>query len=218
MRIDYALTQYLHRYGNLPLPGMGQLLQSTDSARLSFPDRKIFQPVKKISFSSIQVPDKHLIDWLSAEFEIENEMASALLKEWVTDLLHRIKNGSSLIWHGIGRISSAANEGGEILFENIDGASNLQYSIAAEKVIRSGNTHTVLVGETEKSSTEMEQVLQPKKQKTKKYWPVVVAMLLIFGVASLWLIGVKYPEAWSRKGNNSQISVKESPSRNKWIP
>jgi hypothetical protein len=217
MQIDYALTQYLHRYGSLPLPGMGHLLLSAESARLSFPDRKIFEPQKKISFLSTPVADRHLIEWLSAEFEIDDEKASTLLKEWATDFYQRMKNGSTLIWHGVGRISSATKEGG-LFFEMIDWGSNLQYGIVAEKVIRTGNTHTVLVGETEKSSTEMEQALQPKKQKIKKYWPIVVLTLLIFGVASIWFIGVKYPKAWGRKGNQSQISVKESPTRNKWIP
>jgi len=217
MQIDDALIQYLHRYGNLPLPGLGHLLVSSESATLSFPERKIFEPVKNIAYSSLPVADKHLTEWLSAEFEIDYEKASGLLKEWAAGIRQNIKNGSVLIWHGVGRLYSSAKEG-ELLFEAIDDISNLQYGITAEKVIRTGNAHTVLVGETEKSSREMEQALQPKQQKARKYWPVIVLILFLFGFAAFGFIISTYPEAWSRKGNQSQISVKESPSRFKWIP
>jgi hypothetical protein len=217
MQIDYALIQYLHRYGNLPLPGLGHLLVTTESATLSFPERKIFEPGNKISYSSVSVADKHLIEWLSGEFGIDYEKASDLHKEWATDFREKIKNGYTLIWHGVGRIYSS-QKGGEPLFEGIEEVSNLHYGITAEKVIRTGKTHTVLVGETEKSSSEMEQALQPKMQKVRKYWPVIVLMLLILGFTALWYIASVYPDAWSRKGNQSQISVEESPSRFKWIP
>ncbi|MFO0415100.1 MAG: hypothetical protein ACK50E_05560 [Bacteroidota bacterium] len=218
MQIDYALTQYLHLYGNLPLPGMGHLSVRAESATLSFPERKIFEPVKKISFSPLPVADKHLTEWLSAEFETDYEKASELLKDWATDFRQKIKNRSTLIWHGVGRIYSSSKEG-ELLFETIDDVSDiLQYGITAEKVIRTGHTHTVLVGESEKSSGEMEEALKPKTPKVRKYWPVVVLMLLVLGFTAIWVIVSTYPQAWKRKGNQSQISVKESPSRFKWIP
>jgi hypothetical protein len=217
MKIDYALAIYLYRFGHLPLPGSGHLFIHNEPARLSFPDRKIYPGATHIQFSNTNLAETHLLSWLSLELGADITNVSDRVSSWLNDLKVQLKSGSPVVWQGIGELSISDDE---TLLVQIENPFMLIPSegLTAEKVIRVGAPHSVLVGESEKSRSEMEEALQPKARRSKKLWPYI--LIILFSVAALgfWLIITYYPDAWNRKGNHGPINIEETPSRSHWIP
>lgn len=218
MTIDYALALYLHRYGNIPLLGLGNLSFQNESAKLSFPDRKIYPSVQNIMFSNNSLSEIHLLNWLSKELRIDPATASELYKDWVFRFQNQLKIRKNILWKGIGNLTFTDESGDLVIHKDKDYALQLSEGIHAERVIRSGNTHTLLVGEAEKSSVEMEEALQQKQRARRKGWPYLILLFFVLASVSIWLIIQYYPESWARKGNNIPIRLNETPVRNNWIP
>jgi len=217
MSIDDALAVYFYRYGQLPLPDVGHFFLSYGMANLSYPDRKVYEPEKTISFSSAIVSEAHLVSWLSEECEISYQEAADSLKQWVSRINQDLASGLTLRWHGIGQIKST-KEGGGITIYPDDVPTHNTYGVEAEKVIRTGHVHMVRVGEEEKSSREMEETLNQRKHLARKIWPFIALSLLLAGFASIWLISGRLTQAWNRKGNYKPVQIEDMPIRNQWIP
>lgn len=218
MQLDYTLVLYLHRYGNLPLPGQGHLSFQKQTARISFPDRKIYPGQNHIYFSEKNLPEFHLLKWLSVELGVDYHLASELMNKWVASLIDLLRSDVDVVWHGVGRMR-LSDKNGIIQIEQ-DPALLIQpeLGIHAEKVIRTGVTHSVLVGENEKSSEEMEEALQQKHNRPKKVSQFLLFILFVIGCASVLLISIYFSDAWRRLGNHHPIKAEETPSRNQWVP
>ena len=218
MQLDYALALYLHRYGKLPLPGAGHISIHKETARLSFPDRKIYPAHGHILFSVNSLPEFHLLKWLSSELEVDYHRASELMNEWVSGLVDQLKSEVDVIWEGVGRFYLLEKNGAIQVDQEGVVLTQSDKGIHADKVIRTGTSHVVLVGESEKSSEEMEEVLHKKKSLPKKITGFILIILFVFACASVLLASAYFTEAWKRKGNHHPIKIEETPSRNQWIP
>ncbi len=206
-RMESVLCLFFHRYGRLSLPGFGKLEQIVTPAQLDFPNKKVYAPKVSIKYSVEEGIDPVFINWLSAELSILPAEAEQGLYKFIADLKRRIAATGESRWEGIGVFRLSDDQ--QILVEDISTPD--AGFVIAEKVIRSGSLHTVLVGEAEKSSKDMEVLLSKPKVSLKTYWWVFTCLFFIIGIASLLFIRTYLPESWKRKGNYSPIKIEQAP-------
>ena len=104
-------------------------------------------------------------------------------------------------------------QGNEIQFLPEKNILTVEMPVAAEKIIREHAEHTVLVGEQEMTSTEMEELLTPVLTIKKSRWWILP---LIIGIVVLAFLGWYFYEHGldvSSIGNN-QKAVSENVIKN----
>ena len=206
-RMERVLCLFFHRYGRLSLPGFGKLEQIVTPAQLDFPNKKVYAPKVSIKYSVEEGIDPLFINWLSAELSIPLMEAEQSLYKFIADFKKRIAATGESRWDGIGIFRLSDDQ--QILVEDMS-ITDADF-VMAEKVIRSGSLHTVLVGEAEKSSKDMEALLSKPKVPLKTYWWVFTLLFFVTGVVSLLFIRTYLPESWKRKGNYSPIKLEQAP-------
>jgi hypothetical protein len=95
------------------------------------------------------------------------------------------------------------------LFQTIKGNP-----VTAEKIIRKNTSHSIRVGEQEKTSVEMTEILSASKRKPLNLWWMLAAALFLSALIAI-LYFANYSSQWGTQGNNQKMKVKEMPSLHK---
>ncbi len=93
------------------------------------------------------------------------------------DVKNKISSGEIIDWNGVGTLSRGL--AGEIKFKSA--VNNLGYEepVTAEKVIREKAEHMVRVGEDERTSAEMTEMLNQPEEKKSYWWAYALALALL---------------------------------------
>jgi hypothetical protein len=176
------LYQYLLQYKKLPVPGIGTFLLERKPAVTDFPSRLIYAPVYAVSLSgAVQQPGRNFFQWLGQSLDIAEREAVIKFNNFSFDIKNNIGNGGTINWNGVGVLNKGL--AGEIKLLPADNLI-VEEAVPADKVIRQRAEHTVRVGEQEKTSEEMTELLN-KTEAVKSYWWVWAASLAL--VAMLFL-------------------------------
>jgi len=176
------VTKFLVLHNHLALPGIGNITIETTPAQIDFANRSIVPPQKKILFSKTG-PDEpgKLYSFLSYELKVDEEHAKLAFTGFVSQLRNNLDNNNSICFKGIGTLSKHESE--NIIFEP-ETLPAYDPELPAERVIRNVS-HTVRVGEEEKTSEEMHTALNtPEPIKTERWW-IVAGILAIIGIAAI---------------------------------
>jgi hypothetical protein len=161
--MDELLYQFLIQYKRLSLPGVGSLIILRQPAQSDFFNKAFSAPAFSFAFDQKHdAPSKKLFSWLSA-----------LLK----NKLHEQKN---IQWSGVGAFKT--DEEGNIRFEPAAKKFVFEKDLIAEKVLRANPEHRMMVGEVEKTSSQMTELLsQPEEVKKSNWWvwPLILAIIAI---------------------------------------
>lgn len=172
------LYQYLIQYKELPVPGVGTFLLERKPASVDFPNRSIEPPVYTFAMRPVShMPDQDFFNWLGRLLQIGDRDAVFRFNDFVFDLKKQINDGCSIDWNGVGQLEK--KEGGELLFTPV--VITHDKPVIAKKVIRQFAEHTVRVGEDERTSVEMTEMLSQADEK-KSYWWAYAATIALFGV------------------------------------
>ncbi len=212
-----VLYRYLVKYKKIDLPGIGVLALQMQPAGVEFTDHTFLPPKYFFSFEKMEdVPPEKLFSWLAINLKITEQEAVIRFTDFIYELNRQLKEGKDIYWHGIGTLQKEFS--GEIKF-NAD-KNNLLWleKVVAEKVIRENAEHTILVGETEKTSTEMNELLHPGEVIKRHHWwiwplAVILAAIIFLG----WYFSVNNISGAST-GNNHVISPVEAPAGYYMIP
>ncbi|MDF2383914.1 hypothetical protein JMG10_20715 [Nostoc ellipsosporum NOK] len=176
-----ALYAYLVRYGRLTIPGVGILVVERQAAVMDFTTRTAQPASYRIALqhsaeTGSETAGHRLFGWLAGALNIHQREAVIRFNDFVFDLKKKLRDGARIRWAGVGTLSTGL--AGEIRFEAAVRDFQPETAVTAERIIREQSEHTVRVGEDEKTSTEMKELLAPVPAQ-RNSWLLIAAILLL---------------------------------------
>ena len=200
-----SLYEFLLLNKKISLPGIGTISLCQAPAQHDFPNKQFIAPA---SFFTIDPkndkPSKKLFDWLSSSLNITEWEATKSVNDFSFDLKKKLSEFGEVNWEKIGVLRR--NDIGDLKLEPQNVSLQSEPAVAAEKVIRVKAEHTILVGEKEKTSVEMEEYLAAIPAKKNYTWLIAV----ILTVLAVMFIGWYFSEkgfTTSSAGNQSVIKT-----------
>jgi hypothetical protein len=198
------LYRYFITHKQLMVPGIGTFQLERKPASVDFPNKLIHAPSFSIALHhGNTLPGKQFFAWLAQALRIGDRDAVIRFNDFAFDMRRKIQDGDSINWDGMGKLSLGL--AGEIRFEPSLKDSMLQAPVKAEKVIRDKAEHTVRVGEDEKTSAQMIEMLNQPAAKKNYWW----AWALVLGLLAIMFLGWYFSEhgvGVSSTGNQQKIS------------
>ena len=209
------LYQFLLLQKQLHVPGIGTLLLERKPATIDFPNKKIDPPVYLVVFEPLTgSPSKKLFAWLSQVLHISNQEAVIRFNEFASGLKKQLVDGDIINWNGVGTISKGL--GADVKFTAADPLA-LESPVPAEKVIRDKAEHMVRVGEEERTSVEMTEMLNRQEVKKSYWWVVAAATALVAVMFTGWYFSEHGLDV-SSTGNAARLVPQEATAPYKIIP
>jgi len=184
-----SLYEFLILHKKLSLPGIGTIGLFRNTAQHDYADR-IFTPPSyffKIE-SNNDKPSKKLFGWLYSSLGIAEWDAIKAVNDFSFGLKKKLSDEGEVNWEKVGVFRRDKN--GDIKLESTIVSLQSEQPIIAEKAIRKKYEHTVLVGEQERTSAEMEEFLARPSSKRNYTW--IVALVLT--VLAIMFIGWYFSE------------------------
>jgi len=198
-----SLYEFLLLNKKLSLPGIGTISLCQTPAQHDIPNKQFIAPT---SFFTIDPrndkPSKKLFDWLSSSLGITEWDAIKFVNDFSFDLKKKLSEKGEVNWAKVGVIRR--DNSGDLKLDPQNILLQSELPITAEKVIRVKAEHTVLVGEKEKSSVEMEEYFAESPAKKNYSWLIAV----ILTVLAVMFIGWYFSEkgfSTSSAGNQTVI-------------
>ncbi len=212
------LYRFLLTYKSLDLPGIGTIVLQTLPARSEFVNRSYSPPKYFFLFEKREkIPSEKLFAWLALHFNITESEAVIRYNDFIFDLNRQLKEGKEISWYNIGSFQKEIT--GEIKFESVKKELSWLQDIRAEKVTRENAEHTMLVGESEKTSTQMADILADSSTAPKRnywwVWPlgIIISIIIFLG----WYFS-EHGITSTSTGNNHKISAEPAPAGYKLTP
>jgi hypothetical protein len=201
-----TLYQFLILNKQLSLPGIGTIYLQKTSSELDFGNKIFTSPTYNFKIEhGREMLSKKLFNWISKELYISELDAIRMLNDFSFDLKKKISSESKVNWPKVGMLLK--DNKGEIILDSPSFNLDCEKPVFAEKVIREKAEHTMLVGEMEKSVSEMEELLGEETIKKDYFW--IIAVILC--IASILFTGLYLSEKGlnpSAIGNQSVIKLK----------
>jgi hypothetical protein len=180
-----ALYRYLIKFRKIDLPGIGVVALRMQPAETEFVDHNFLPPKYFFSFEKMEdVPPEKLFSWLAAHFNITEQEAVIRFTDFIFEMNRQLKEGRTIHWHHVGTLQKEFS--GEMKFDTESDLSWLE-NVVAEKVIRENAEHTILVGESEKTSTQMSELLHPEATMRQTHWWIWPLALILAAIIFLGL-------------------------------
>lgn len=187
---DLEFSGLLYRYfslsGNVSIPGVGALTQTRIAAVNEFIGRRMIPPYNTMKFN----PGNHetsteQTDYIGYHSGKDRESVLSGLRILGEALLKHLQVEKKLEWKGIGIFSIAEN--GEILFLPNSIAPDFFSPVEYVHVLRKNAEHSIIVGDGERTSSDMEVFFEVQRTNAgKNKWQKAALMLLI--VSALLLL------------------------------
>jgi hypothetical protein len=173
------LVDYLFKYKQCALPQLGTLQIKNTPASSIFGEQKIAAPIPEIHFSDTINNSQYLQDYIAENKNIStNEAAQQLIK--VVEYIKALQFGESIVLPGAGKFCK--DEHKKITFIADEIPAYFLPAVHAERVVHPNESHTMLVGDTETSTTAMAEYFAEDEPKVKSKWWIWA--LVFFGLAA----------------------------------
>ncbi len=180
------LYEYLLLHKQLTMPGIGTFSLERTPARIHFPDKLVYPPVYNIKLSENTVsPPGQFYQWLGGALHITDRDAVIRFNDFVFEMKKQIGEGDTIHWSGVGTVKKGL--AGEIRFLPDEPAVR-EDPVTAEKLLREKAEHWVKVGETEKTSAEMEAMLALPEEKKSWWWVYALGVGLLAVIFTGWYL------------------------------
>lgn len=197
------LYEFLLLNKKLSLPGIGTIALCQNSAMLDFSNKQFTAPSFYFTIESRNdMPSKKLFDWLSFSIGITEWDAIKSVNDFSFALKKKLSENGEVNWENVGVIRRDNN--GDLKLEMQKILLQSEQPVTAQKVIREKAEHTVLVGEKEKTSVEMEEYFAVSPVKKNYSWLIAVILTVLAVVFIGWYFSEKGFSA-SSAGNQSVI-------------
>ncbi len=179
------LYRYLLQHKQLPVPGIGTFLLERKPASIDFPNKQMKPPMYRFVMKTTElIPSRKLFAWLGAAFNTGEEDAITRFNDFVLDMKKQVAAGDIIHWNGVGTIQKGVAD--EITFSPLAEMLIPEQPVPAAKVLRQKAEHTVRVGEEEKTSAEMTEMLSQPKEKRSLWWAWALAIGLSAVIFISW--------------------------------
>ena len=198
-----TLYEFLLLNKKLSLPGIGTISLCQNSAQLDFTNKQFTAPSFYFTIESRNdKPSKKLFDWLSSSLGITEWDAIKSVNDFSFALKKKLSEFGEVNWENVGIIRRDNNGDLKLSPQNI--LLQSEQPVTAQKVIRAKAGHTVLVGEREKTSAEMEEYFAESAVKKNYTWLIAVILTAL----AILFIGWYFSEkgfSTSAAGNQTVI-------------
>lgn len=172
------LYLYLLQHKELPVPGIGTFLLERKSAEGDFPNKQIKPPSYSVILqSNSHVPGKNFFTWLAYTLGITDREAIFRFNDFAFDMRKQISEGSVINWNGVGTLNKGLT--GDVKLTPSITEMIFEKPVAAEKVIRERAEHMIRVGEDQKTSVEMTEMLSHKGEEKSYWWAYALGLALV---------------------------------------
>jgi len=180
--MNLYLQKYFALHKMLVLPGIGSFAVETKPAELDFVNRTLHSPANKILFTQNEnAEDNRLILFLSKESGLYESDIVIRFNQFMEQVISSLQNGTPFHIAGLGTL--VKNDNGYSFDAGDATVNDLYPDIIAEKVIRQNAQHSIRVGEDQKTSAEMHEILH-KEVKEERWW-IAAVVLGVIGVAAI---------------------------------
>jgi len=205
--------QYLIRHHKVVLPGLGTVILDRHPAVSDFVEHDFLPPTYTFQWTQASAsPSDNFFVWMAHKLEIAEEDAVIRINNFIAEVKREINAGKEIIWSGVGVIRRGLDSSIELeperkvlAFEN---------KVYGEKVVHQDSSHIIIVGDKEKTSQEMSELLShPLVRKIQKIdWvkvAIIVAILsIVFMLAYFWKYGI-HPGSVA---NQKKLAPKDAPA------
>jgi hypothetical protein len=151
-----------------------------------------------------------LFSWLATDLNVSESEAGIQFNHFVSGLNEQINEGEKVFWNKVGIFYKGIT--GQIEFENLQHGLNFNKPVLANKIIRLKEEHLILVGEQEKSSAQVTEMLLSKSaQKKSMRWWVFPLAIIVLSIMFLGWFFSEHGVSVSSSGNTQKIHFNESP-------
>lgn len=202
------ITAYLFQYKYCPLPGTGTLMLQYHSAKIVHGESKIAAPYSTVTLQTEVKDPAHFITFIAAAKNIGTVSAKRLLQQFCTGIADSRLTKPYVI-EGLGNF--VVNDEGQVDFIYTGPDASASQSAPAEKIIRKNESHTILVGDTETTNTEMSEYYNEPEPGESLRWLIGAMILLVSALAGLFF----YFMINGRVGNTGNVEKLVPVSSNK---
>lgn len=175
------LYQYLILHKELHLPGVGTLAVEKKPADFDVANQLINPPAFSISLQpGHKTPAKNFFNWLGERLEVTERDAVIRFNDFLFELKKQLSSGDKLQWSGIGILSKTLT--GDIRLENGLTHYSPASAVPATKVLRQNAEHIIRVGEDQKTSGQMRELLTHTEAGKKSWWWLAAIILIILAI------------------------------------
>ena len=210
------LYRYLILHRELKIPTIGTFILKINSATFDFPGKTMMPPSYAFQFiPGNETPSIRIFKWLANTENITERDAVIRFNDFAFELKNQLADGIRIIWHGVGELY--AGIGGAIKFKPEVKEIVVGNPVPADKVIHENAKHAVLVGEKEKTSDEMKEILSTPEEKKPIWW----AYAFITGMAAVIFTGWYFSShglKTASTGNQQKIKAIEISSTHYELP
>jgi len=201
-----TLYEFLLLNKKVSLPGIGTISLCKSPAQHDIPNKQFIAPA---SFFTIDPrndkPSKKLFDWLSSSLGITEWDAIRSVNEFSFDLKKKLSEKGEVNWEHVGMIRRDNN--GDLKLDRENTLLQSEQPVMAERVIRVKAEHTVLVGEKEKTSVEMEEYFSGSPAKKNYSWLIAVILTVLAVMFISWYFSEK---GFSTSSAGNQTVIKSN--------
>ena len=210
------LYQYLISHNKLAVPGIGTFLVDRKPAGNDFFSKRINPPVYSISLHPVaNTPSTNFFSWLGNTLHISDQDAVLQFDNFIADVKQQISNGGVIEWNGVGVLSKSL--AGEIKFKPFETKLIFEKPVTAEKILRQNAEHMVRVGEDNKTSAQMVEMLKQPDEKKSFWWAYALSLALLGFVFLGWYFS-EHGLDISSTANTAALTPLEAGSSYKLIP
>jgi nucleoid DNA-binding protein len=202
------IIRFLSIHKRVSIKGIGSFSAEQLPARLDFPNRLLYAPEVILHYSSKAEEDILFDTWLEKQLALPQHEIKSRKQIFIDEFIRTLNSNREATLEGIGQFVKDENQliSFNSMFETIVGPP-----VTAERIIRKNAPHAVRVGEDEKTSVEMEELLFGEKRKARHYWWFIAMLLFLIGIIAVWYYASSKPLPWKMQGNINRSESKEMP-------
>jgi hypothetical protein len=172
-----VLNAYLFQHRSISIPGLGTIYLETHPASVDVADRTMLPPVYQFRFDRyFDQPDREFFTYIAANRNVLDYEAIKWYNEFSFELRNRIRNEDQVSWDGVGILRKDSS--GNVGFESAASTLAFMQPTPAIRVNRQDAQHTLLVGDHERTSGEMNEWLHEDtaRRKSVAWWVIAVIL------------------------------------------
>jgi hypothetical protein len=198
------LNKYLFQHKSINIPGLGTIWLETTPAAIDATTRTALPPSFYFRFDKyFDAPDKEFFSYLASKQQISDYEALRQYNEFAYNLRDRINHLQEAVWEGVGALRKDGE--GNIHFESALQNPFFLQPVPAEKLVRANAQHTLLVGDRERTSSEMSAWFSEEPAHRHRLWWLVA---LITGIAAVLVILFHFSfHGWKVESTGNQQTI-----------
>ena len=177
--------KYLVLTGHVEVENLGTFSIAHNAPTYQTVQQTLVAPYQQIAFSSNAITNtsKGFVQYIATQLQVSSATANEQLQQQVQYLYEQVNKLGTDDWYGIGTFKK--NNEGELIVLPSNTSVVTTPNITAAKVVRKDATHAIMVGEAEKTNTEMLAYYNDNPIVSGYKWYIAAAVIATFTIAYL---------------------------------